>query len=603
MKKLFLFLSIVCASIGAAHAETMYVVQGDLKYSVSLDSHCASLVEWLRDTAKVPVEVAIPDSVYYNEQSYPVTEIGARSFIMRGDLGAISLPNTLTRIGGAAFYGCRNLANVIIPDNVKSIRTAAFAGCSSLRNVVLGASLDSIEYAAFGGAALGAPTIDSITCLGAIPPVFTGQGIGIETDSLLLIDFFDSTVVENAILRVQPQNFAAYHQARGWREFRYLESILDGDAVYVLDNDMQFWIDKRLHTAHLVKWLRDTAQVPVDVVIPDSVYYDGQAYPVTTIGRHSFSFRFDLASVQFPNTLQTIAACAFYECENLTSAIIPNSVTHIYTKAFNYCSLNSLVLGTSVDSIGNSAFVMTNEFNDEYSYIDTITCLAPIPPTLYKQPGDDSLMVFDSLTIMDHILRVPAQSLSLYRNAPIWREFRHIEPIGGLLKIEVNAEDNAAEFVWPTDSMAATYIIDVRQDGEIVCHLTLNSMGQLIGVSFAPGRNASHTMDIPAVMSFRLENLLPATLYFYTIAAVDANDTPLHVYQGQFATNGYPDEFEKGGYEITPTPPVIPYDPYVHTDVVTPSCIRSIPQLVISDGLIYLRTDNTCYTLTGQRVR
>ena len=51
-----------------------------------------------------------------------------------------------------------------------------------------------------------------------------------------------------------------------------------------------------------------------NVVIPQTVIYNGTTYSVTTIGNYAFSY-----------------------CSGLTSITIPNSVTSISSSAFSYC--------------------------------------------------------------------------------------------------------------------------------------------------------------------------------------------------------------------------------------------------------------------------
>ena len=74
-----------------------------------------------------------------------------------------------------------------------------------------------------------------------------------------------------------------------------------------------------------------------DYIIPDTI--DG--YPVTSIGK-SFS---------------PASRWAFEGCENLTSIVIPDSVTLIGISAFSSCyNLKKIVMGSGVSTIGESAF-------------------------------------------------------------------------------------------------------------------------------------------------------------------------------------------------------------------------------------------------------
>ena len=150
-----------------------------------------------------------------------------------------------------------------------------------------------------------------------------------------------------------------------------------------------------------------------DIIIPETVDYDGKTYSVTSIGieafydcdgltsitipnsvtsigERAFSYCYGLESIivengntiydsrencnaiietetntlivgckntVIPNSITIIGERAFSNCYGLTSITIPNSVTSIGEEAFYYCTgLTSVTIGNSVTSIGDHAF-------------------------------------------------------------------------------------------------------------------------------------------------------------------------------------------------------------------------------------------------------
>ena len=93
-----------------------------------------------------------------------------------------------------------------------------------------------------------------------------------------------------------------------------------------------------------------------DVVIPDSVLYNGVNYVVASIGKSAFRACSNLTTIHIPDNLTTIGEYAFYECYKLASVILGNNVTNIEGMAFMYCKALKSITLPNITHIGSSAF-------------------------------------------------------------------------------------------------------------------------------------------------------------------------------------------------------------------------------------------------------
>lgn len=99
-----------------------------------------------------------------------------------------------------------------------------------------------------------------------------------------------------------------------------------------------------------------------DIVIPETFEYYGATYTVIAIGEDAFWDCKNITSVSLPETIKSIGADAFYGCEGLTSFVIPDNVSTLGT-AFRFCSnLESIVIGKGVRSIPYDCFRSCSSF-------------------------------------------------------------------------------------------------------------------------------------------------------------------------------------------------------------------------------------------------
>ena len=115
-----------------------------------------------------------------------------------------------------------------------------------------------------------------------------------------------------------------------------------------------------------------------ELVLPDSVEWQGRKYVVTQVGRNAF-YRCDgLLKVVLPNGISRIGAQAFNGCGLLQEVVMNEGLKEVGEGAFAYCrSLTSVVVPTSVTRIGISAFAECFLLNE-----------VEMSGTLWKQVND-----------------------------------------------------------------------------------------------------------------------------------------------------------------------------------------------------------------------
>ena len=140
-----------------------------------------------------------------------------------------------------------------------------------------------------------------------------------------------------------------------------------------------------------------------DLVIPDTV----EGYPVTTIGYRAFYECQSLTTVIIPDSVKEIGEYAFFACTSLTSVTIPDSVKEIGERAFVDCtSLTSVTIPGSVKEIGECAFADCKNLTSvtildgvhEIGYMAFADCKSLTSVTIPSSISDISAEAFDGCT-------------------------------------------------------------------------------------------------------------------------------------------------------------------------------------------------------------
>ena len=114
-----------------------------------------------------------------------------------------------------------------------------------------------------------------------------------------------------------------------------------------------------------------------NIILPESVQYDGTTYLVTSIGDYAFRGCSGMTgSLTIPNSVTSIGNHAFYYCSGFTGSLtIPNSVTSIGNGAFSGCTgfTGDLIIPNSVTRIEFGAFENCTGFTGDLIIPNSVT--------------------------------------------------------------------------------------------------------------------------------------------------------------------------------------------------------------------------------------
>ena len=153
-----------------------------------------------------------------------------------------------------------------------------------------------------------------------------------------------------------------------------------------------------------------------DLIIKETVEYDGMVYTVTAIGYEGLVYCKNVEKISFPNTISSIGELAFNHCINLKTLEFPEKIDYISRKICNdYSSLQSVTLPQNVKTVREGAFMGCTS-------LKTIISLNPTPPS--ADLSSFAWNRFDPIIT----LYVPSESISEYKKVEPWK-YCNIKPL------------------------------------------------------------------------------------------------------------------------------------------------------------------------------
>lgn len=305
-------------------------VQGEVVIPETIDGYkVTSLGDSLFSNCTGITSVVIPDSVkvigyYAFENCYNLTEV--------------NFPNGLETIGFSAFYGCRSLASVTLNNNITSIGNYAFAGCSALTSIVIPSSITRI----------GPGTFKNCTQLFAVEIGANITSVGKDafgSDGNIFYVYYTGTQQQWTQI-----NFETGNTALTDVPLLYFSSQMPNPPVPPLPEDPVFNCTL-INGNAVITGLKEP--LAGDVVIPDVL----RGCVVAGIDEYAFFDCQEITSVSIPDTVIFLGTNAFRSCSNLAEVDLPDNLEFIGNSAFSGCSkLTSITLGSKVRSIGSNAF-------------------------------------------------------------------------------------------------------------------------------------------------------------------------------------------------------------------------------------------------------
>lgn len=338
--------------------------------------------------------ITIPDTVVHGGVNYAVVALGERAFY-GASLSGITIPSSVTRIKYGCFMYATTPSSISVPASVTEIEQLAFAAYGLMS---INVDENNPNYRTIEGMLFSKDTATIVECpsgkSGAvtlpqntihIAPNAFSDCLGIShislNEGLRSIGSFAFRSCGGLTTMTIPASVSHI----GVNIFEYCNilyniNIASGNTHYYMDGSMLYSIggDTLLscNTSTDSVFLPNTLRAVGGFGGNSNVRYVHIPDGVTTILENAFNFS-SLESIEMPSSMAFIDEYAFYGCESLNRVVMPDTLDRMGRGCFSYCvELQSIDIPNGLRVIPMETFIGCSldvvNFGDGVEVIDTI---------------------------------------------------------------------------------------------------------------------------------------------------------------------------------------------------------------------------------------
>lgn len=347
-----------------------------------------------------------------------IESVGYCKFAKCTSIESVTMPSTMKVAGTYSFSNCPNLKTIdMLGSSLELIDELAFVNDAALQEIRLPVTLKTIRREAFGGEnGIGCISLRKVVCMAPTPPFRDGDG-----------NAFSMRVLSDVDLYVPDDAVQLYQKAKEWRQFVAIAPLSQEKPLPQTDTVTVDGLSYEINiTERYAKILGPKEGFDGNAIIPASINYNNESYPVEVIGYEAF-YGQTLYDVDIPSHVRRVGIRSFMGAKVDSEIKLPDSLKYIPEEAFGDLKVPKLILGKYVECIGENAFSSEDFFYDWSTEmpIPEIECRSLVPPVIEENS-------FDSHQFANSVLTIPYGSKKAYAIADGWSNFNSIFNIGSV---------------------------------------------------------------------------------------------------------------------------------------------------------------------------